>query len=159
MTGNSDWYTFETETETVEIARFSLANCTPRGGRFLASLERNEKQISVLRGRLTSPKACCAMLRAQVSACCACEIVQKYILLACCVFVLCCLFRFNRFASIYCTCFFLAFVMSVFASLFRPVFCIQPTIYPRYACCLGKLNVLPYRSAGALFFLGHFLLS
>ena len=68
MLGNSDWsraHEFETEIETVQNARFSLANRTPRGGRFLASLEKNEKHISVLRGRLTSPTACCAMLRAQ----------------------------------------------------------------------------------------------
>ena len=72
MLGNSDWSTahdFETEIETVQIARFSLANRTPRGGRFLASLEKNEKHISVLRGRLAGSNAYCAILRAQASAC------------------------------------------------------------------------------------------
>ena len=71
MLGNSDWSTaheFETEIETVQNARFSLANRTPRGGRFLASLEKNEKHISVLRGRLAGSNACCAILRAQASA-------------------------------------------------------------------------------------------
>ena len=60
---------------------FSLTNLIPRGGRFLGT----KKKSDSLGGRCAGKNACCALLRAQATACARSE-TRKYILFFCPVF-------------------------------------------------------------------------